>query len=69
MAKEELHHCPRCGAPAKLRTYDNYFTIECKKKCGVTTQHYPYSGDIITNEAKYFAIEEWNAFTFEDWRK
>lgn len=69
MAKEELHHCPRCGAPAKIRTYDTYFAIECKKKCGVTTQHYPYNNDIIDCEAKLLAMEEWNNFTFDDFRK
>lgn len=65
MSKEELRHCPKCGAAAKVRYSQPFTWVECKKKCGVATHQYPDYGEQNDPQARVNAIEEWNTMEVE----
>lgn len=65
MSKEELRHCPYCGAAAKVKYSAPYTWVECKK-CGAATRQYPDYGEERDPEARQLAVEDWNAGEIDD---
>ena len=59
MAKEELHHCPKCGGAPKVRYSKPFTWIECKK-CGYTTTKIPDYDRERDPESRAMVVEEWN---------
>ena len=57
MSKEEIRHCPYCGAAAKVRHDDENTWVECKKGCGARSNSYPN----YMEQAREYAIEDWNS--------
>lgn len=60
MSKEELRHCPRCGAAAKVKYKMPYTWVECKK-CKLHSELIPdYSYEQRDPDSRRLAIEDWN---------
>lgn len=60
MSKEELRHCPKCGATAKVKHDDEYIWVQCKK-CGLTSNKIFDYGD----DAREMVVEDWNSLEVE----
>lgn len=59
MSKEELRHCPKCGAPAKVRYEMPMTWVQCKK-CKLTSSRFPDYEEQRDPYARQLAIEDWN---------
>lgn len=65
MSKEELCHCSKCGAPAKIRYSQPFTWVECKKKCGQRSENFVDYEEERDSAAREAAIEDWNILNKE----
>lgn len=59
MVNNKLLPC-KCGADARIRYKDPYVWCECKKKCGMSSGYIFIFLSTEIDEAKKFAVKQWN---------